>query len=256
MVFATLATAHAEDAKIALIIDDIGYQLQTGRRVLGLPEPVAVAVLPHTPFGAVLATDAMNQSREVLIHMPMQAVSATANPGPRALHAGLSESEFKTRVHAALDSIPEAIGVSNHMGSMLTRDETAMNWLMTELAADGSLLFVDSYTTHLSVGLMSARAHGIPALKRDVFLDTDPAPDAIAAAWNRLVDLARNEGFAVGIGHPYDTTLDFLEVILPNLDGVTLVLLTDIANRASGGQQSYLELTGWADSSDRSGAVH
>ena len=56
--------------------------------------------------------------------------------------------------------------------------------------ATESLFFVDSYTTHESVALQIATENRVPALKRDVFLDSDPAPDAVAKEFERLKALA------------------------------------------------------------------
>jgi polysaccharide deacetylase 2 family uncharacterized protein YibQ len=93
--------------------------------------------------------------------------------------------------------------------------------------ARAPLYFIDSYTTARSVGLEAARAAGVRALRRDVFLDGDPAPGALEREWRRLLALARERGAAIGIGHPRAETLEFLERELPLLDaaGVELVPL-------------------------------
>lgn len=241
--FAVLAKGHAQDVSIAVIIDDVGHQRLLGQRAIELPGPVVIAVLPHTPFATVLASRAQALDKEVLVHMPMQPISSQRDPGPHALHGGLEEIEFRHRLRVAMQSLPQAIGISNHMGSRLTRDSTAMHWLMSELATSDSLMFVDSYTTHLSVGLMLARVHAVPALKRDVFIDVDPTPGAIATAWNRLVSLAKENGFAVGIAHPYEETLNFLESTLPLLDGVRLVPLRVLV-KSEAKQRSFVEIGG------------
>ena len=44
-----VATSHAETGpRIAIIIDDLGYQLAAGHRAIDLPGPIAFAVLPAT----------------------------------------------------------------------------------------------------------------------------------------------------------------------------------------------------------------
>jgi hypothetical protein len=114
-----------------------------------------------------------------------------------------------------------------------------MQWLMAELVKLRPLFFIDSFTTHHSVGLAAARAHAVPALKRDVFLDGDPTPQGVEREWTRLLELARQRGFAVGIGHPYSGTLDWLERRLPALDpaDVQLVTLATLL-KAKGGQNA------------------
>lgn len=111
------------------------------------------------------------------------------------------------------------------MGSLLTRHPGAMGWLMEEMQLRGQLYFLDSFTTHHSVGLIVAREQGVPALKRDVFLDRIATPGAIKREFERLIVTARRRGFAVAIGHPHSETLGFLEQRLPELasQGIELV---------------------------------
>lgn len=221
--------AFAGDAepKIALIIDDLGYRLEDGLRAARLPGPVAVAILPHTPHAAKLAHEADGLGKEILLHLPMEAIEPASDPGPGAIDTRQTRDELAAVLDSDLAAVPLARAVSNHMGSLVTRDALRMGWLMAELRGRSSLFFVDSYTTAESVGLAVAQQSGVPALRRDVFLDGDPAPDAIAREWQRLVARARDRGFAIGIGHPRAATLEFLERELGNLQdaGVELVPL-------------------------------
>lgn len=89
---------------------------------------------------------------------------------------------------------------------------------MQEIRDSEGMFFVDSYTTHQSIALQLAGEVGVAAVKRDVFLDNDRMPDALAREFQRLVDLARKQGVAVAIGHPYPETLEFLERKLRELD--------------------------------------
>jgi hypothetical protein len=214
--------------KVALIIDDVGYRLAEGERAVRLPGAVAVAVLPFGTHSVALAREADAQGKEVVLHLPMQPLAGAEDPGPGALQIGQSRAELATVLAADLAAVPFVVGVSNHMGSLLTQKADHMGWLMDELRRREPLFFVDSYTTAASVGLAAAREYGVPALRRDVFLDADPAPAAIEAQWQRLIARARTQGAAVGIGHPYVATLALLERELPALaaSGVVLVPLS------------------------------
>jgi polysaccharide deacetylase 2 family uncharacterized protein YibQ len=72
----------------------------------------------------------------------------------------------------------------------------------------------------------------LPATRRDVFLDNTQTTDAIGAEFERLKELARERGVAVGIGHPHTVTLDYLEQAIPALraEGFELV---SVANAIS-----------------------
>ena len=222
------ANSHADAApRIAIIIDDLGYQLAAGHRAIALPGPVVCAILPGTPGAVPLAKTAYEHGKEVLLHLPLQAVSHHPTE-PGGLTLDMSRQRFSETFANALDSVPFAIGVNSHRGSMLTRHPGHMRWLMEDIRARNDLFFVDSYTTHRSVALQVATEEGVPAIKRDVFLDTDP--DRLANEFERLKTLAREHGLAVGIGHPYPATLAFLEHEIPRLveEGIQLVPLREL----------------------------
>lgn len=221
----TAMTVAAEaDPRIAIIIDDLGYGLDSGVRALNLPGPVSYAVLPRTPRGTYLARRAASKGRDVLLHLPLQPAGTEATGEPGSMTLDMSREEFGKVFASNIASVPQAIGINNHRGSLLTRHPGHMKWLMQELG-DRGLVFVDSYTTHLSVALQIARENGIPSRRRDVFLDADPSPERIAAEYERLKRLARNRGVAIAIAHPYPQTLQFLETELPALtdEGYQLV---------------------------------
>jgi polysaccharide deacetylase 2 family uncharacterized protein YibQ len=128
-------------------------------------------------------------------------------------------------VSAGLRSVPHVSGVSNHMGSLLTRRRESMGWLMDLLRVRGRLFFVDSRTTPLSTALEAARQRGVPSISRDVFLDNELDEAAIFRAFGRLLRMAREHGTSLAIGHPHEETLAVLNYMIPRLQaqGVRLV---------------------------------
>lgn len=216
--------------RIAIIIDDLGYQLDAGRRSIDLPGPVACAILPETPQATHLAEAAYANGKEVLLHLPLQAVSGEGATEPGGILLDMSRNQLAATFAADLESVPHAIGVNSHRGSLLTRHPGHMAWLMQEIRSHDGLFFVDSYTTHLSVALRLARETGVPATRRDVFLDPDQQPGTVEREFARLKDLARTNGVAVGIGHPHPATLELLEREIPRLsdDGIELVKISEL----------------------------
>ncbi len=219
--FVLLAACQAAAAdvrpQISIIIDDLGYALNAGRRAVSLPGPVVCAILPQTPRGRALAELARANGKEVLLHLPLQSIDDARLDEPGGITLDMSRTRFAEVLARNLDEVPFAVGVNGHRGSLLTRHPGHMQWLMDEIA-DRGLIFVDSYTTHLSIALDIAHETGVPAMRRDVFLDADPSPARVAKEFARLKELARRRGSAIGIGHPYPHTLDFLEVTLPGLE--------------------------------------
>jgi polysaccharide deacetylase 2 family uncharacterized protein YibQ len=212
-------------ARIALIIDDLGNVLHAGKRTTALKGPVACAVLPHTPFGSIIARQAHFSGKEVLLHLPLQPIGQVGLTQAGTIDIDNTRDQLVRIFEADIASIPYVVGVNNHMGSLLTRHPGHMKWLMGALKARGNLFFVDSYTTDSSVALQLAREHEIPASRRDVFLDNVPTWAAIDREFARLRRRAKKNGTAIGIGHPYPVTLNYLEYALPGLvsDGIELV---------------------------------
>ena len=60
-------------ARIAIIIDDMGYRLDAGRRAIELPGPISFSFLPGSPRARTLAVQAFESGKEVLLHLPLQA---------------------------------------------------------------------------------------------------------------------------------------------------------------------------------------
>jgi polysaccharide deacetylase 2 family uncharacterized protein YibQ len=231
-----------EPARIAIIIDDLGYEMAAGQRVVNLPGPVSCAVLPATPRGRDVATAAHSAGKEVLLHLPMQSVSDDGHREAGVFVLDTTRDEFARSFEDSLESVPFAIGVNNHRGSLLTRHPGHMGWLMDEISQHGGLLFVDSYTTDRSVALTMAREKGIPAVRRDVFLDAERDEEAIDREFARLKRLAKSRGFAMGIGHPYRETLQMLEREIPGLseDGFQLVGISEyVALKEASLQRQY-----------------
>ena len=218
-------TARSGRAKLAIIMDDIGNNLPLGQRAVELPGAITYAVLPHTPLAARLSRYAVdaNQDKEIIVHMPMQS-SLGNRLGPGGLVDDFDRDKFLQTLRAALAQVPHATGLSNHMGSYLTTLPDRMQWLMAELQQHG-WFYIDSKTTTAGKAREAANDSRVPYIARDIFLDHDPSPEAILAAFKRAKRLARLNGVAVIVAHPYRTTLTFLEQHLPRLvdEGFTLV---------------------------------
>jgi len=225
------AQAGAEiPPRIAIIIDDLGYQLAAGKRAIRLPGPVAYAVLPETPRGHELARLAHESGHEVLLHLPLEAVNHSGPAEPGGMTLDMTREGFRATFANAMATVPHAIGVSSHRGSLLTRHPGHMAWLMEEIGNREDLFFIDSYTTHHSIALDLAVEEGIPATRRDVFLDHERSVAAVEREFERLKAKARRKGYAIAIGHPFPETLEVLERELPRLreQGFELVTISEL----------------------------
>lgn len=214
-----------QNPAIAIIIDDMGNQRSQGMAALELQGAITFAFLPYTPYAEELAEKAHRLGKEVMLHLPMDAYEGNSL-GPGALTLHMTEVRFKQTLTEDLMAIPHVSGVNNHMGSLLTRHPGAMRWMMETLQEWPDLYFLDSRTTHYTVAQQMAVEHQVPNTRRDVFLDNLPSPESIEKQFALLLDLARQQGYAVAIGHPYPQTVQVLRRLLENLNRENVQLIS------------------------------
>lgn len=216
-------------ASVGIVIDDLGNSLRYGQRAINLPGAVACAILPHTHFSVRLAEMARTHNKEVILHLPMESTDGK-EPGPGNLDSNMPALEVAMTLAYNLETVPYAIGVSNHMGSLLTKQREPMRLVMNAIANRGDLFFVDSLTTADSVAGHTARELGLPHLVRDIFLDNVREVEVINRQFDKFVAIAREHGNALALAHPFPETLEVLERRLPDLAsaGIQLVPLSKL----------------------------
>ena len=213
---------------MVLIIDDLGYHHGIGMDMIALPGKVNLAVLPHTPYSTKLARAGHLAGKEIMLHAPMSN-SGGMPLGPGGLTPTLSEAAFTRTLEEDIDAIPHVRGINNHMGSELTTMPQQMAWVMETLLRR-ELYFVDSRTSPRTIAGKTADQFAVPYLSRSVFLDNEATKDAIGRQFRALVRRAEHKGLAVGIGHPYAATADYLKTALPGLRcrGIRLALVSEV----------------------------
>jgi polysaccharide deacetylase 2 family uncharacterized protein YibQ len=212
--FGSTVLAKEKPARIAIVIDDIGYRY-TDKNALSLPGEITFSILPHTPYGKSLAIKANNKHKEVLLHIPMEAENGK-KLGPGALTSTMSEAEVYSSLTKSLAEIPFAVGINNHMGSYLTQLVKPMYWTMSFLKQH-KLLFLDSKTSPYSKASIIAHKTGVPVQGRHVFLDNQLTETYINKQFQSLLKHAQNQHFAIGIAHPHPETIKVLLRLIPTL---------------------------------------
>jgi uncharacterized protein len=217
------------NARLAIIIDDLGYDYAAADSLLALGFPLTVSVLPHLPLSTEIAEEAYRRGDQVMLHLPMQSESAAAKTEEIELQVGMNEQQVHSALAGMLETVPHAVGVNNHQGSRATADPALMTALMTELRRRG-LFFVDSRTLASTVAYDTAERLGVRAASRKVFLDDSPNREAILRQLELAARDAARDGFAIAIGHPRSDTIAALAEGLPRLGsrGVRLVFVSDV----------------------------
>ncbi|OIQ01475.1 MAG: hypothetical protein AUK55_01495 [Syntrophobacteraceae bacterium CG2_30_61_12] len=196
--------------RVAIVIDDFGRDLEMAREFIRLPFPVTLSILPRQPHSREIAELAHRHQRQVMLHLPMEPRGyPKTNPGSGALLLAMSEAEIVRTMNLDLDNSPYAVGVNNHMGSGFTEHADKMRIVIRELQRR-RLFFLDSFTSARSIGLSLAEQAGLPARRRDIFLDHEQSPQFLNRQLKQLLRQAKIQGSAVAIGHPHALTLNVL----------------------------------------------
>lgn len=200
-----------------------------------IDRPVTLAILPHLPYSKPMAEFGRAQRFEVMLHLPLEPQAGqvpSQGLERRTVTTRMSRDEVGERLAAALESVPHARGVNNHMGSQATQDARLMRIVLEELAAR-RLYFVDSLVTSSSVCRRVASEVGIAFGERAIFLDNEPQPAYIEKQLMRLVAVAQRDGRAIGIGHDRRLTLSVIRRTIPAMEaqGVRLVRVSDVVEK-------------------------
>ena len=181
--------------KLAIVIDDFGYRPHNENQVLAMPSAISVAVLPDSPHAREMATKAHNSGHEVLIHLPMAPLSKQPLE-KNTLRPEMSSDEIERIIRSAVNNVPYAVGINNHMGSKMTSNLFGMQKVMQALERYNSQNEAD-----------------------------------IRVQFNRAIDLARRNGSTIAIGHPHPSTVRVLQQMVYNLPpDITLVKASSLLN--------------------------
>ena len=211
--------------RAAIVIDDMGNDLEAAHKLLALDYPLTFSVLPYLRYTQTTAEEAHRSGHEVMLHLPMEPEpGAHASPGEGAILVGMNAAEVHRVVQNDLASVPYVAGVNNHMGSRATKDAALMADVMKTLA-DHRLYFIDSRTTAASMALDAARRQGLPAFYRAVFLDDTETVPYTLGQLREFRHAVEQEGVALAIGHPHATTIAALAKFLPELERADIELV-------------------------------
>jgi len=223
--------ANLHGPQLALIVDDCGQWIATERGFVALDIPLTLSVLPDVPYTSVIATEASDAGKGVMLHLPMETLSGL-NPGPGKVTTEMSDAQIVAQVQSDLAEVPLARGVNNHEGSKASADVRVMRAVIGVLAQH-NLFFIDSFTNAASVGEATARSMGVPTAGRDVFLDNRADVAYTESQLSQAAAIAQRTGSAIAIGHPHPTTLAAVRAMIPRLQalGIRFVLAQDLASK-------------------------
>ncbi|ENQ3104853.1 hypothetical protein SAMN04488168_10271 [Bacillus sp. 491mf] len=230
--FSVPASAHTN--KVAIVIDDFGNNMKGTEKMLSLPIPLTVAVMPFLPSTKQDAASAHQKGHEVIIHMPMEPVKGKKEwLGPNAITTDLSDAEIKSRIKQAIKEVPFAIGMNNHMGSKVTADERVMRIILSVCKEHG-LFYLDSKTSPHSVVKKIGEEIGVPIAENKLFFDDLYTSAHVTKQANILLQKVRTEPVMVAIGHvgpPGEITSSVIKSYIPKIqEKADFIFLSDLVS--------------------------
>ncbi|MFQ5900755.1 MAG: divergent polysaccharide deacetylase family protein [Thermodesulfobacteriota bacterium] len=216
--------------RIAIVIDDMGYNMDRARELLDMDIPISFAILPFLPHSTDIAREASIKKRDVLLHIPMEPKRyPEEDPGEGSLLTSMSDEEILIQLIKDLDAVPFITGVNNHMGSKFSENSHKMSIVLTVIKTK-ELYFLDSKTTPDTTGYKLAVEMGLQALDRQVFLDNDQDVEYTLKQFEELIKIAKEKGSAIAIGHPHSTTIAALKEVIDKFEeeGIEVVPVSSL----------------------------
>ena len=194
--------------KLAIIMDDISTNAQASE-LKKLSIKVTPSIFPpekQHPKTAELA----KEFSVYMVHLPLQALNYT-NEKANTLRTGDSKEKISQRIKDIKKDFKGVKYINNHTGSGFTSDFKSTLALLAELK-NSEIYFIDSLTTNKSTVLDASKKLGLKYAYRDVFLDNEQNVSKILKMINNAVAVAKKDGVAIAICHPYKSTFEALKI--------------------------------------------
>ncbi len=226
--------------QVAIVIDDLGYNRSDAELFLKLTQKITYAIFPHLPLSRSLGEKFSKSGKEILIHLPMEALDNEQNHNEiLMLKIGDDEARINDMVKKAIANLPSARGLNNHKGSKATQDSKLMRQLMLALKSS-NLLFLDSLTSSQSKAFDVAQEVGLASFQRDVFIDGNTSVEYIQQKLWETVAIAKKRGYAIAIGHVKPETYKALASFFQTFNDpeVEFVFVSELISKNERNRQS------------------
>lgn len=211
--------------KLAIIMDDISTNAQINE-LKKLSIKVTPSIFPpekEHPKTAELA----KEFSVYMVHLPLQALNYT-NEKANTLRTGDSKEKISQRIKDIKKDFKGVKYINNHTGSDFTSDFKSTLALLAELK-NSEIYFIDSLTTNKSTVLDASKKLGLKYVYRDVFLDNEQNVSKTLKMINNAVAVAKKDGVAIAICHPYKSTFEALKIAQKDaFNGVEVVYVDKI----------------------------
>lgn len=215
--------------KMAIIIDDFGYNKDPINAFAAISRPLTFAVIPYRSFSNEAAVKGVSSGHQVILHLPMEPLSQSAQSEELTVSVNMSDEQIQDMVNKAIQAVPGLIGVNNHQGSRATADRRVMKAVLGVLKSH-NLFFIDSRTNSQSIAADTSIQMGIQTGENELFLDNTDEVGAVKAKLRAAQDMAIRHGTVTVIGHARINTATAVSEMIPELEanGIQLVFVSQI----------------------------
>ena len=214
--------------KVAIVLDDWGYNLNNVNILRELSHPLTISILPNLPYSQRIAYEAHHCGFEVILHLPLEPHEKYRLERYTITH-DMDENTILKILKFDLAQCQFFKGIDNHMGSKVTEDSRILGIIFRELRKH-RMYFLDTFTTSKSMVRQVANSLDVPFARRDVFLDNKEDAQYIESQLDRLKIIARTRGYAIGVGHDRNLTLKMLKEVMPKMEkeGFRFVFVSEL----------------------------
>jgi len=193
----TEPAVHVSGGRLAVVVDDCGYDNDALRKLLSTGLPFTYAILPGRSGSAEALSLIKGAGRTAMLHLPMEPMDQSQmSEGSNTILVSQTAQQKTQLAERLIASVPGISGVNNHQGSRATSDKATMEAVLKVLKQKG-LFFVDSRTASSSVALDTARQMGIRSGSNSRFLDNSNSPDDIYDAIKNAIKRAEGTDMIV-----------------------------------------------------------
>ncbi|HYH19135.1 MAG TPA: divergent polysaccharide deacetylase family protein [Azospirillum sp.] len=236
-VYARPFPATDKRPRIAILMTDLGVSgVTTGNALQKLPPQVTLAFVPYGERLDSWVERARGKGHEVMLSVPMEPLNFPRDdPGSNALLTSLSPERNIERLEWSMSRVSGYTGITTTTGSKFTGNADALKPVMDTLKQRG-LLFVDARVNPKSQAAAIAGQTGVPRAFVDRVIDRDLSRGAIDDQLKELEAVAKAQGAAIGLGFPYPSTVERINLWLTGLQdrGFVLAPVSAVVNLQKG----------------------
>lgn len=219
--------------KVAVLVGGLGLSNATTERALALPANITLGFSPYAHNIPEWFAKAKASGHEVLVDVPMEPENyPTDDPGPFALLTELGAEKNMKRLNWILSRGDGYAGVYTEPDEKFTESRDGMGYIIDALRQKGKLLvYGKGYQNNAFLQLAGGKQ--MPLLVSDLVIDRRISANAIDGNLQKLEEMAKKNGYALGMGSPYPITIQLLEKWLTTLDqkGIQLAPVSQLQNK-------------------------